>query len=227
MIVFIFLNILNFFPFKLRLPNGATITAVILSMNKTQLTQFQGDKMAGVLIIRNISKNVWHQPSAHATILVGYLHVAKLDCYDKSRQSLWGYCLFHHCMQMIFESLVKALKDGVEMVCTDGWIQLAFVILAAYVAEFPEQCFVGCCMENHCPRCTVDLNSQGGPLALLFCDKMKTLEILTKHHQGWNPPQFENDGLRAVYRPFWAELPHIFQSLLTFEKAKTALPNPL
>jgi hypothetical protein len=58
MIVFIFLNILNFFPFKLRLPNGATITAVILSMNKTQLTQFQGDKMAGVLIIRNISKNV-------------------------------------------------------------------------------------------------------------------------------------------------------------------------
>ena len=41
-----------------------------------------------------------------------------------------------------------------------------------------------------------------------FRDKMQTLELLTKHQQGRDPPQFKKDGLCAVYKPFWADLPH-------------------
>ena len=29
-----------------------------------------------------------------------------------------------------------------------------------------------------------------------------------KHQRGRDPPQFEKDGLRAVYKPFWTDLPH-------------------
>jgi hypothetical protein len=152
----------------------------------------------------------------HATILVGYLPVAKLDCYDESCRSLQGYRLFYHCMRMIFECLVKAGKDGVEMVCADGWIRLVFVILAAYVADFPEQCLVACCKESRCPRCMVDMNSRGGALVSLFRNKMKTLELLMKHQQGQDPPQFEKDGLRAVYTPFWVELPYFNASHLIY-----------
>jgi hypothetical protein len=36
----------------------------------------------------------------------------------------------------------------------------------------------------------------------------ETLELLTKHQQGRDPIQFEKIGLRAVYKPFWSELPH-------------------
>ena len=32
-----------------------------------------------------------------------------------------------------------------------------------------------------------------------FRDKMQTLELLTKHQQGRDPPQFEKDGLRGVH----------------------------
>ena len=111
-------------------------------------------------------------------------------------------------MAMIFESIINAGTEGVEMVCADGWIRRVYVILAAYVADFPEQCLVGCCMENRCPRCTVEPNNRGRPLESQFRDKTQTLELLTKHQQGRDPPQFEKDGLRAVYKPFWADLPH-------------------
>jgi hypothetical protein len=180
------------------------------------LTQFQGDKKAWpvYLTIGNISKDIRRQPSAHATILAAYLPITKLDCYSEATRSLQGYRLFHHCMSVIFKSLVTAGKDGVEMVCADSRIRRVYIILAAYVADYPEQCLVGCCMENRCPRCTVDPENRGSPIESSFRDESKTLEILSKHKQGRDPPTFEKDGIRAIYKPFWADLPHsdIFSS---------------
>ena len=195
---------------QMKLPIGATIAPLILSSDKTQLTQFQGDKKAWpvYLTIGDVSKNIRRQPSMHATILVGYLPVAKLECYGEATRSLQGYRLFHHCMGMIFNVLITAGKEGVEMVCADGWIRRVYVILAAYVADFPEQCLVACCMENRCPRCTVDPKDRGMAIESLFHDKTQSLDLLSKHQQGRNPPQFEKEGLRAVYKPFWADLPH-------------------
>ena len=171
---------------------------------------FQGDKKAWpvYLTIGNISKKLRRQPSTHATILVGYLPMAKLDCFTEGIRSLQGYRLFHHCMQMIFEVLVKAGTEGVEMACADGWIRLVFIILAAYVADYPEQCLVACCMENRCPRCIVNPTERGSPNISRGRDKNETLELLNKYQQGRDPPQFEKIGLRAVYNPFWAQLPH-------------------
>jgi Plavaka transposase len=111
-------------------------------------------------------------------------------------------------MTMIFEGLVEAGKKGVEMMCADGWIRLVFIILAAYVADFPEQCLVACCMENRCPRCTVDPTDRGSPNESPFRKEEETLELLSKHHQGRDPPQYEKMGLCAVYNPFWAGLLH-------------------
>lgn len=73
--------------------NGATIMPLILSSDKTQLTQFQGDKKAWpvYLTIDNISKDIQCQPSAHATTFAVYLPVTKLDCYSKATCSLQGY----------------------------------------------------------------------------------------------------------------------------------------
>ena len=194
----------------MKLPSGATIAALILSSDKTQLTQFQGDKKAWpvYLTIGNISKKIRRQPSTHATILVGYLPVAKLDCFSEGIRSLQGYRLFHHCMKMILEGIIQAGTEGIEMVCADGWIRLVFLILAAYVADYPEQCLVGCCMENRCPRCIVEPTEQGSPKVSRCRDRQETLELLNKHQQGRDPLQFEKQGLRAVYNPFWAQLPH-------------------
>ncbi|KAF8871399.1 hypothetical protein BD779DRAFT_1385540, partial [Infundibulicybe gibba] len=149
-----------------KLPDGATIAPIILASDKTQLSQFQGDKKAWLvyLTIGNISKEIRQCPSAHATVLLGYLPVPKLDCYTDAACSLAGYRLFHYCMAQILAPLVKAGQDGIETVCADyadGFVRLLYIILAAYITDYPEQCLVACCMENRCPNCLVDPSLRG------------------------------------------------------------------
>jgi len=111
-------------------------------------------------------------------------------------------------MSKILFPIVNAGTEGVEMTCADGFVRRIFPILAAYVADFPEQCLVSCCMENRCPRCVVSPNDRGSPIESPLRNVESTLKTLQQHQKGYNPPEFETHGLRPVYQPFWHNLPH-------------------
>ena len=84
------------------LPEGTTITPIILSSDKTHLTWFSGDKAWPVYItIGNIGKEVCRKSSAHETVLLGYIPVCKLECFTKKHHSAQSYQLFHDCMKTI------------------------------------------------------------------------------------------------------------------------------
>ncbi|KAG1739153.1 uncharacterized protein EDB91DRAFT_1237592 [Suillus paluster] len=172
------------------LPKGAMMAPIILSLDKTCLSQFRGDKSAWpvYMSIGNITKAKRHQASARAMILIGYLPAGKLDCFTPDAHLLAGYRLFHYCMALLLHPLIAAGRDGFEMVCADSQICCVHPILAAYVTNFPEQCLVSCCKENHCPKCLVAGNEQGDRLnsiCLITISSLHSLpDLLHQLHKG-------------------------------------------
>jgi hypothetical protein len=195
------------------------VVPVILASDKTALSQFRGDQEVWpvYLTVGNISKDVRRQPSKHACVLLGYLPTTKLECFSKTTRSVERYKLFHYCMSQILEPLVDAGNTGVPMTCPDGYVRRLYPILAAYVADFPEQCLIACCKESRCPKCTVARKNRGDLTSADARTPKRTLKNLKKHQQGnMETKEFEDKlGLRTVYEPFWATLPHsdIFQSI--------------
>lgn len=212
------------FAFQKRLPAGATIAPLILSSDKTKLSQFRGDKSAWpvYLTIGNICKETRRQVSSHATILIGYIPVGKFDCFTDKHRQVARYQLFHHCMSVILKSVADVPQEnGISMTCADGWTRRIWPILAAYVADYPEQCLVACCMENRCPICKVKPDARGSHQPNPARNKEETVSMLIARedpqraeHDPHFDHKFKDLGLRPVYPPFWASLPHtdIFQS---------------
>src|SRR5882762_4950067 len=108
-----------------RLPTGATVAPLILSSDKTRLSQFHGDKSAWpvYLTIGNISKDTRCLASSHATVLIGYIPIGKFDCFSDKARQVARYQLFHHCMEVMFASIAQAGKTSVNMTCADGLVR--------------------------------------------------------------------------------------------------------
>jgi hypothetical protein len=185
---------------------------VIISTDKTHLTQLSGDQTAWPVYfsLGNISKALRRQASSHSTILIGYLPVCKMNHVPENHRSVEIYRLFHHSMHRILQPMEESGRRGIDVVCGDGVVRRVFPILASYIADYPEQCLVACCKENRCPLCPVQPKERGNPGHVALRQPISTLSALRGHEAGdaIATEAFEADGLRPIYNPFWANLPH-------------------
>lgn len=186
------------------------IVPVILSSDETMLTQFRGDKKGWpvYLTIGNIPSSIRRQASSHALKLVAYLPNAKLVFLSKEERRAYRQRLFHSCMREIMMPLIEAGHAGVRMRCADGNVRLAYPILAAYIADFPEQCLVACNILTRCPMCLIGSHNRQDNIAPGDIIKRTTTRSLRAMRENFYKPKSsyicDDDGIRSVYPPFWA-----------------------
>ena len=159
------------------------------------------------ITIGNIDKSLRRKPSSGAAVLLGYLPYTKLECFSANHRSAAKHQLFHDAMELILKPLEKAGLDGVDLACADGFIRHVFPILASYIADYPEQCLVGCHKENSCPNCTVTPGERGDDVYNEPREASTTLNALSEKSIGNDRETFDSLNLRPI-KPFWRNLPH-------------------
>jgi hypothetical protein len=192
------------------------VCPIILASDKTQLSHFTSDTSAYpvYLSIGNVCKDQRRKPKEHAMLLLTYLPTQKVTgLVSRTQRSIAERQLFHRCMTDILQPLVAAGRDGVDMTCADGYVRHVYPILAAYIADYPEQCLVTCCRLQRCPKCKVHPNDKGD---LGVADKRYQSDVQRFLAQNFTSARSVTDfdrrckeeGLVPIAEPFWAALPH-------------------
>ncbi|KIY61626.1 hypothetical protein CYLTODRAFT_362601 [Cylindrobasidium torrendii FP15055 ss-10] len=181
------------------LPKGHTLAPLIIATDKTQLTQFSGSKQAYpvYLTLGNIPNSLRRKPSQQACILLAYLPR-----------------LFHTAMRVLVEPLIKAGKDGVTITGGDGKTRVVHPILAAYVADYPEQCLITCSKYGSCPKCTCppdhlqDSDLYPNRTPEWTKSVMNEARATTTSTSAYSKACKAKDVNGNVSKPFWENLPY-------------------
>ena len=123
---------------------GATVIPIIISSDKTQLTQFRNKTAYPIyLTIANFPKDIRSKPSQRGQILLGYLPTTKLEqVQNKAARRRMLANLFHASVSRILEPLRELGEKGVPIMSGDGISRRVHPILAAFVGNYPEQVLV-------------------------------------------------------------------------------------
>ncbi|KAF8500501.1 hypothetical protein F5888DRAFT_1793628 [Russula emetica] len=176
---------------------GATIVPVIISSDKTQLTDFDGRTAYPVyLTIGNLPKEIRRKPSHHSHVLLAYLPSTQLEHVSNK----------------------SARIEGVQMFRGNGVAFRCHPILACVPTDYQEQVLITGVKTGLCPSCPIprdEIGEDGKEYPLRdFC---MILEALSKANV--DPTEFkkacEGAGVKPIYHPFWERLPytHIFRSI--------------
>lgn len=191
-----------------------TIVLLIILSDKTQLTTFRGKKAYPVyLTISNILKHIHRKPSQQSQVLLVYLPTSTLGhITNKASCCCCLSNLFHHCMQYIVKPMESARCDGILLVSSNGAVRRCFLILAAYVGDYPEQTLVALVKNGNCPICPVPCKNIGDWESKLEpCDTQKIINALNSVDRG--ATEFSKACAKAGIKPvqcvFWKNLPFV------------------
>ncbi|KAH9830938.1 uncharacterized protein C8Q71DRAFT_883208 [Rhodofomes roseus] len=182
---------------------GATVMPIIISSDKTQLTQFRNKTAYPVyLTIGNLPKEIRRKPSHRGQILLAYLPASRLQhIKNKAARRRTLANVFHACLSEILKPLRRAGVDGIQMTSGDGIVRRCHPILAVYVGDYPEQC-------PHDELGTY-------PCESAFRDVNEALDALDLFGTADYNRACEAAGIKPIQHPFWEHLPYvnIFQSI--------------
>ncbi|KAG9085023.1 hypothetical protein FRC06_003767, partial [Ceratobasidium sp. 370] len=169
------------------------------------------------LTISNISKGVRRKASKCATVVLGYLPVDNFkDVANKNLRKQLRAELLHRSMEAMLKPLKTTSCDGVPMWCTDSRVRRVYPILAAYIADFPEQNDVSGTIQSGCPACKRPFHGWGsGRMDAPLRNQADTAAAFRAYAETGNKAELHELKLRPCL-PFWVDLPHVdFPSCIT------------
>ena len=189
---------------------GATVIPVILSSDKTQLTQFRSKTAYPVYMsIGNIPNDIRRKPTQRAQMLMGYIPTTRLEHIKikaAPRHALAN--IFHACMRKILSPIKFYGKTGIAMMTGDGTWYCCHPILATFVGDYPEQSLIACTQNGRCPKCSVPRGELGSHEIFPLRDIREAMDVFSL--SDGDPTAFHaaarEANFKPTYHPFWERL---------------------
>ncbi|KAG1857798.1 hypothetical protein F4604DRAFT_1536272, partial [Suillus subluteus] len=181
------------------LPNGVTLLSVVLSSDKTKVSNLAGNCYAHPLLITlaNIDPDVRAKGYLQAYIPLALLLVAKFIHRVKHMHGVLADRLLHQCIDIVIEPLKQAARLGIMMSDPAGFSRYCFTPLVAYVADTPEELIIACITMNASPVTMATRTSFGDPDHHPIRKGSSTLANIQKECKQYH--------LNGVPWPFWMD----------------------
>ncbi|KAF8424247.1 hypothetical protein L210DRAFT_3615138 [Boletus edulis BED1] len=116
-----------------KIPIGATLCGIILSSDKTHITNICGGKVAHPLLISlaNIKMHARNKAAAHGFLLLALLPIPEFIYEPTRMRSVLEARLFHRCLDIVLELLKQAMKKGITMPDPLGKLRYCFTPLTS------------------------------------------------------------------------------------------------
>jgi len=142
------------------LPEGATVVPIIGMSDRTNLTDFAGDKKAWpvYMTIGNVLSTIRNRPRSMGILLLGLLPIPpKLAKSFRAAklQRLINADTLCGVFELIFASLNAAAREGAPIDCADGKLRRWFPIMSGWIADHMENVTLHGIKCNACPKCVV------------------------------------------------------------------------
>ena len=128
------------------LPEGACVLGVILSFDKTHVTNQSGGKVSHplLMLLANIHTEVQAKASFHAFVPVAFLPITKFIHNDQQMQGVLRDCLYHQCLDIVINPLKIATCIGIIWSDPLGNNWYCFTPLVSCIVDTPEACLITC-----------------------------------------------------------------------------------
>ncbi|KAI8148724.1 hypothetical protein BJV82DRAFT_589372 [Fennellomyces sp. T-0311] len=192
------------------------VLSIMLSSDQTVIWENQRYKAWPVYIkLGNVPMSIRNKYSSRSARTLAYLPIIESKAYGKSDWfRIAKKAIFHHAMSVILEPFTK--KNEFLMRGPMNLLYNCVPFLAAYTADYPEQCLLATTRQGDstkcpCPRCTITKDLLHDPSSKHPCAKPRTnkdsKELYWEVKGAPNKSKAEDickeHSIHPVYNAFW------------------------
>lgn len=193
---------------------GGTILGVILSSDKTNVTNQCGGKVSHPLLmsLANIHSEIRSKASLHGFIPVAFLPIAEFLHKDQRVKGVLSDRLYHEALDIVVAPLKQAASIGVMLSDPLGYSRYCYTTLASCIVDTPESRLIACVRGMTSAITLADYTEFGDP----FCHDLRTGDITLDQISSID---VDPDDVQAYFRacqefrlngvelPFWRDWP--------------------
>ncbi|KAF6759278.1 hypothetical protein DFP72DRAFT_1031991 [Ephemerocybe angulata] len=185
---------------------GAMFVPIVAGSDKTTVSVGTGHQQYYPVYLSpgNVS-NEARRGHGNSVLPLGFLPIPKTSKKQRKTPAYQKFVrqLYHACLACVFRPLKAGMTSPDIVQCPDGHFRRAYYGLGPYIADYPEQVWLSCIVQNWCPKCEAppgDLDSDGHLLRTKHVTDTRlnvfdAKKLWTEH------------GIRSDVTPFTAEFP--------------------